>query len=249
MSCIYLALGAVLLSATAVFAGDKVSLSNDLTQQCKFMVDGNAFNLCPLLKRKSLWIVDSEQDTPPSITTTRYTLSFNGPIEKDTTLPDDMQVATSRFPKHESEPPRVTQTIPIAGELSPEHCTHIIKSGEYYPGLNVTAEMTSPWGSEEPMLSVRFNGGYYVDKPMGTSLLFQCDPSADESYVKKHPSLLKFRVGEGVLIRWASEDLELENGEEDLMVNGANASYGDDEEQIPLKPSPRKGHLTGYGTA
>ncbi len=92
MSCIYLALGAVLLSATAVFAGDKVSLSNDLTQQCKFMVDGNAFNLCPLLKRKSLWIVDSEQDTPPSITTTRYTLSFNGPIEKDTTLPDDMQV-------------------------------------------------------------------------------------------------------------------------------------------------------------
>ncbi len=70
-----------------------------------------------------------------------------------------------------------------------------------------------------------------------------------QSYVKKHPSLLKFRVGEGVLIRWASEDLELENGEEDLMVNGANASYGDDEEQIPLKPSPRKGHLTGYGTA
>ncbi|KAI8986763.1 autophagy-related protein 27-domain-containing protein [Trametes punicea] len=70
-------------------------------------------------------------------------------------------------------------------------------------------------------------------------------------FLKAHPRLARFRVGEHVLVRWAYEDLELDNSygyadsEEDVMVNFAPEA---DPEGIPLKPSPRLGGYTGYGT-
>ena len=75
------------------------------------------------------------------------------------------------------------------------------------------------------------------------------------SWLKSRPSLLRFRVGEGVLVRWVQEDLELD-GEEDFMINGGGrdgdslfAVDDEEEEAIPLKPSPRKvrGH-SSYGS-
>ncbi|KAH8103336.1 hypothetical protein BXZ70DRAFT_720347 [Cristinia sonorae] len=71
------------------------------------------------------------------------------------------------------------------------------------------------------------------------------------SYIKSHPSLARFRVGEHVLVRWADEELGYEEGEEDLMVNGERDSiFFDDDEQIPLKPSPKKkGLFPSYGVA
>lgn len=65
-------------------------------------------------------------------------------------------------------------------------------------------------------------------------------------YMRSHPALLRSRVGEHVLVRWVQEDLDLADGEEDLMVNGGDLA---DDEQIPLKPSPRPKSLTNYGTA
>ncbi|KAJ7474695.1 hypothetical protein FB451DRAFT_1246311 [Mycena latifolia] len=58
-------------------------------------------------------------------------------------------------------------------------------------------------------------------------------------------------AGESRLVRWAHEDLELD---EDLMVNGNDAYDEPDElgdEYIPLRPSPRKGGRTvkNYGSA
>ncbi|KAJ7171126.1 hypothetical protein C8R46DRAFT_1087763 [Mycena filopes] len=57
--------------------------------------------------------------------------------------------------------------------------------------------------------------------------------------------------GEGRLVRWAHEDLELD---EDIMVNGRDA-YDDEpdeagDESIPLRPSPRKGGrgVANYGS-
>ncbi|KAI1798279.1 autophagy-related protein 27-domain-containing protein [Ganoderma leucocontextum] len=68
-------------------------------------------------------------------------------------------------------------------------------------------------------------------------------------FVKAHPRLARFRVGERVLVRWAYEDMEMEEayapGEEDTMVNWGAGEIG---EGIPLKPSPRKGHWANYGT-
>ncbi|PCH37043.1 hypothetical protein WOLCODRAFT_140694 [Wolfiporia cocos MD-104 SS10] len=71
------------------------------------------------------------------------------------------------------------------------------------------------------------------------------------SYVKTHPRLLRSRVGERVLVRWSHEDFPVfDASEEDTMVN-TNAEYegiGTDE-QIPLKPSPRRSVLANYGSA
>ncbi|KAJ6551829.1 hypothetical protein B0H19DRAFT_1159110 [Mycena capillaripes] len=58
-------------------------------------------------------------------------------------------------------------------------------------------------------------------------------------------------AGEGRLVRWAQEDLELD---EDFMVNGDDAFDEPDEagdEYIPLRPSPRKGGraVKNYGSA
>ncbi|KAH9849418.1 hypothetical protein C2E23DRAFT_935780 [Lenzites betulinus] len=70
-------------------------------------------------------------------------------------------------------------------------------------------------------------------------------------FVKAHPRLARWRVGERVLMRWAYEDLEMDDGygygegEEDVMVNFAAMP----EEGIPLKPSPRLGGVSGYGAA
>lgn len=71
------------------------------------------------------------------------------------------------------------------------------------------------------------------------------------SFLKSRPSLLRFRVGERVLLRWVEEEeMELADSEEDVMVNGDGESiFFADEESIPLKPSPRKGRVVSYGSA
>ena len=73
-----------------------------------------------------------------------------------------------------------------------------------------------------------------------------------QKLLRDNPRLMRFRVGENVLVRWAYEDMALEEGEEDVMVNGVEPIFVGDEEQIPLKPSPRKGrgsHFASYGIA
>ena len=71
------------------------------------------------------------------------------------------------------------------------------------------------------------------------------------SVAKAHPTLLRSRVGENVLVRWA-EDVGME-GDEDVMVNGGlgmGYAFGRaaEEEQIPLKPSPKLS-VGSYGSA
>lgn len=72
------------------------------------------------------------------------------------------------------------------------------------------------------------------------------------SVAKAHPWLLRSRAGENALVRWA-EEVGME-GDEDIMVNGGLAmgyapGRGADDEQIPLKPSPRMGTGNNYGSA
>ena len=74
-----------------------------------------------------------------------------------------------------------------------------------------------------------------------------------QQFLKAHPALLRFRVGEGVLVRWAHEDVLLEDIEDEAtVVHGDDAHFVNEEEQIPLKPSPhrtRTGHATYGSTA
>ncbi|KAG2142976.1 hypothetical protein DEU56DRAFT_792773 [Suillus clintonianus] len=57
----------------------------------------------------------------------------------------------------------------------------------------------------------------------------------------------RFRVGETMLLRWAREDMNFDDEEEDTMVNGSNGVIAG--EDIPLKPSPRKNFIIQYGSA
>ncbi|CAK5276595.1 unnamed protein product [Mycena citricolor] len=58
------------------------------------------------------------------------------------------------------------------------------------------------------------------------------------------------RTGQGKLVQWAHEDLELG---EDFMVNGSfepdDTVEDTGDEYIPLRPSPRKGQMKNYGSA
>ena len=66
-------------------------------------------------------------------------------------------------------------------------------------------------------------------------------------FLKEHPSLVRFRVRENVLVRWADQDVVLDSFEGDV-VEGDDIHHAREEEQIPLKPSPRKGNIAFYGT-
>lgn len=48
-------------------------------------------------------------------------------------------------------------------------------------------------------------------------------------------------------MRWAHEEVLLDNLEGDI-VEGDDVNWAREEEQIPLKPSPRKGNIAFYGT-
>ncbi|KAI0087182.1 hypothetical protein BDY19DRAFT_995257 [Irpex rosettiformis] len=66
-------------------------------------------------------------------------------------------------------------------------------------------------------------------------------------FLKRHPSI-HFRVGETVLVRWAQEEMDLDE-DDPMFVNGDDISqFLDDEEGIPLKPSPHKGGVVTYGS-
>ncbi|KAI0075596.1 hypothetical protein K474DRAFT_1599538 [Panus rudis PR-1116 ss-1] len=335
-----------------------------LDKRCQFTVDDQHFDLCPILGGDNAGkVITITQDrlTPPTTTKTEYKISLNGPLKRDGTLPSQYQCPEgtwicmtmyNRRLHHESEPPLVLQTVPIAGSMSLEENNDIVVSGTYKPGLNIRAALTdSRQNPKHKVLKVRLHGGYYVDRPQAADLLFYCDhntessgpspfynwngthafiwktkhacslktpppendspPSNEDggeetqpppnqaddekelieipnnagfrrtawpiflpsaalvlvavyliywpprrlrqavsSYLKSHPRLLRFRVGENVLVRWAQEDLELEDGEEDVMVNGEREPLFvlEEEDGIPLKPSPRKGRTSLYGS-
>lgn len=83
----------LIATATVVLGGDIVRLGSRLTDQCKFMVDGYKYDLCPLVKYNGgIWTVEDVRQTPPSITSHQYRISFAGPLPKNESLTDDEQV-------------------------------------------------------------------------------------------------------------------------------------------------------------
>ena len=86
-----LAVCLVSLFAGLVLAGDTVRLDS-LVGQCNFMVDGKRFNLCPLFQEKTSFIAGYTKETPPTITSSWYRLSLNGPLGYNDSKPADYQV-------------------------------------------------------------------------------------------------------------------------------------------------------------
>lgn len=93
MSLIPLTLCLVSLFVTIALGGDTVQLDS-LVQQCNFMVDGITFNLCPLFstQEQRVWAAPWTRDTPPTVTSSWYKFSIDGPIPRNESRPASMQV-------------------------------------------------------------------------------------------------------------------------------------------------------------
>jgi hypothetical protein len=83
---------------------------------------------------------------------------------------------------------------------------------------------------------------------LGLGYLVRYPPPKVRRWVSSTARKLPFRVGEGILVRWAEEAMFI-NDEEDLMVNYEEEC--DSDEQIPLKPSPTRlsARFADYGSA
>ncbi|CAL1711032.1 unnamed protein product [Somion occarium] len=159
-----------------------------LAKHCRFTIDGQSFDLCPIFdarEREDGWTVETERQTPPTITKTQYKFALDKPLKKDGTLPAHEQcpdgtwicmIMSNRRPHHESEPPRILQVIPVAGRVQqPDDQTR------YTSGLNVSASLTDGrQKSRHKILKVRLHGGYYVDKAQAADFFFYCDHKATE---------------------------------------------------------------------
>ncbi|KIP04092.1 hypothetical protein PHLGIDRAFT_25794 [Phlebiopsis gigantea 11061_1 CR5-6] len=363
MSLIPLTLCLVSLFAAIALGGDTVQLDS-LVQQCRFMVDGITFDLCPLFgtQEQKVWATQWTRETPPTVTSSWYKFSIDGPIPRNESRPASMQcpegtwicLTTWNRPQDKTwREGRLLNTVPIAGSLSPGENDPLFQRGEYTPGLRTAARMVpgSFVNADGDVLSIRLHGGYYVDTEQHAVIYFVCDRDYDNSkfvhvhthdgghlfawktphacavsregqpdspkeenpedlappilskrpslgywaamissayvsrascskthklrtsfrfaiavvayliyspprwlrrqiqqYLKNHPSLLRFRVGESVLVRWAHEDVLLDDMDDETVVNGDDVNYVYEEEQIPLKPSPRKSGIVTYGS-
>ncbi|KAL1741355.1 hypothetical protein HDZ31DRAFT_67012 [Schizophyllum fasciatum] len=145
------------------------------TLPCSFTLDsaGQAshYDLCPLLRGADTLRITSHEDTPPTRTEFTYTLGLGEAIKRDKTLPAELQcgegtwvclqVINSR-PSHPSEPPRVLQVVPVAGE----------------PGLRPTAKLVNrkvkEAEGEVAVLRVVLHGGRYTERSQKAVLDFIC---------------------------------------------------------------------------
>ncbi|KAI0777632.1 hypothetical protein BD413DRAFT_467353 [Trametes elegans] len=158
---------------------------SSLTEQCKFTLEGQAFDLCPILDgNDGGWTLETERRTPPTITKTSYSINLRGPLEKDENAAQHeqcppgtwiCQIVSNRRPFHNDEEPRVLQTVPVAGAMNLPNITR------YHPGVNITAQLAPPrQDAHHDVLHIRLHGGFYVYGPQKADLQFICDHDVDE---------------------------------------------------------------------
>ncbi|KAI5888292.1 uncharacterized protein SCHCODRAFT_02512078 [Schizophyllum commune H4-8] len=142
---------------------------------CAFTIDFPApplrFDLCPLLGGTDPLTITSHEETPPTHTDYTYTVGRGAPVQRDRTMPDELQCAEGTWvclqvinsrPNHPSEPPRVLQVVPVAGE----------------PGLRPTAKRVQrklrDSDTEVDALRVVLHGGSYTSRSQKAVFDFIC---------------------------------------------------------------------------
>ncbi|KAI0700287.1 hypothetical protein BC835DRAFT_444835 [Cytidiella melzeri] len=195
MSFLYFALALMLFSARTVHAGDVVRLDS-LISQCQFMVDGYAFNLCPLFAsgRNSVGkVVKYERQTPPSTLTGTYRIRFEGELRKNEKLADNMQcpagtticlTTSTRYSDAPADEAKVLNVIPVAGALTGDDSKPYIQRGRYTPGLNIDAEMVRIWNATDDSLKITMHGGYYVYQKQQATIHFICDQDSSKQALR-----------------------------------------------------------------
>ncbi|KAF7301878.1 Autophagy-related protein 27 [Mycena indigotica] len=147
-----------------------------IASSCRFKLNDLEFNLCPLLNKPGTELdISFSQLTPPTNTSYRYTLGLGTPIQRDVTLPADLQceegtylclVVLNTRPNHPSEPARYLQVVPIATTTS----------------LNPKAKLLEkalPGDLHEPM-QLTLHGGLYNGLSQKAAFIFHCDHAIEE---------------------------------------------------------------------
>ncbi|KAG7446723.1 uncharacterized protein BT62DRAFT_931291 [Guyanagaster necrorhizus] len=146
--------------------------------QCSFQIDNDMFDLCPLItSHPGPLAISLDEETPPTRTRNSYSISLNGPLKLDVTLPAELQcpdgtwiclIVTNAWPNRPSESTRVTNVIPIAVD----------------PNLNPTAKLGAKAKLDDyhTPLQVTLHGGSYTSRNVRQKATFQfiCDHDVEE---------------------------------------------------------------------
>lgn len=146
--------------------------------RCSFQIDNHLFDLCPITaSHPGPLTINLDEETPPTRTRSTYSISLDGPLKRNGTLPAELQcpdrtwiclTVTNARPNRPSEPTRVTNVIPIAVD----------------PNLNPTVKLgaKAKLDDRHPPLQVTLHGGSYTSRNVKQKATFQfvCDHNAEE---------------------------------------------------------------------
>ncbi|THH17934.1 hypothetical protein EW146_g2971 [Bondarzewia mesenterica] len=186
-----LAIVSSLAAVSAVEVDSGTVPLKSLTEGCRFAIGRRNYNLCPLFngvrgRRKTM---EFENQTPPTVTKVVYDLSLDGPLERNTTLPEHEQVvpmfisttckritaAINRRPDHRSEAPRILQVVPVVANFSKKALSPSSERFAVHAMLGKASDEHMP-----PPLWIHLTGGHYVDKPQKGLIHFICDLNAPD---------------------------------------------------------------------
>ncbi|KAJ6628880.1 autophagy-related protein 27-domain-containing protein [Mycena sp. CBHHK59/15] len=141
---------------------------------CNFALNSLEFDLCPVFAGPSTSVSFAE-DTPPTHTAQVYAIGLGAPLDRDVTLPAELQCPEGTWicltvvntrPSHPSEPSRILQVVPVANEL----------------GLNPKAKLLAKVDADDTHdpLQITLHGGSYNHQSQKASFQFHCDHEAAE---------------------------------------------------------------------
>ncbi|EKM75855.1 hypothetical protein AGABI1DRAFT_109210 [Agaricus bisporus var. burnettii JB137-S8] len=134
-----------------------------------------SYDLCPLFSQHPSLRHEISEDTLPTRTNYVYEIALGKGIEKDGTLPEDLQCphdslvcmrAINTRPNHPSEPPRILQVIPVA--------TRHTK-----PKFRI-AKTTTGTDIQEPHLQLTVQGSEYMGMKQKAVFHIYCDEKSHE---------------------------------------------------------------------
>ncbi|KAF7761872.1 hypothetical protein Agabi119p4_9864 [Agaricus bisporus var. burnettii] len=135
-----------------------------------------SYDLCPLFSQHPSLRHEISEDTLPTRTNYVYEIALGKGIEKDGTLPEDLQCphdslvcmrAINTRPNHPSEPPRILQVIPVA--------TRHTK-----PKFRI-AKTTTGTDIQEPHLQLTVQGSEYMGMKQKAVFHIYCDEKSHEA--------------------------------------------------------------------
>ncbi|EIN05556.1 hypothetical protein PUNSTDRAFT_54931 [Punctularia strigosozonata HHB-11173 SS5] len=216
--------------------------------KCKFRLSGQEFDLCPLFdarKGQPPIQIEWDDETPPTITTTRFTLQVTHRLWRNKTLSEKEQcppgtwvckTVLNRLPgKRRTR--RITQMVPLAGTLArhPDHNhTDDKESDRYFTRLNMTVRTRTPEDGPHDAFILSLHGGEWAKRNQTASFAFVCDHNAEEP---TSPNWV-WQWGSWHVFRWKTRHACSKNLTPD---KGSGGDAGGDERNPSLPPKEDTG--------